>query len=282
MVLSSTFEIGELRFQSQTPESLSSYQNPTDFTAFTSIPNLSGITYNPFENEYVTVHQNQYCRLDDNFNELFCGSLACSDCEDISFLGVNGSFYEYAIVEEGGPQGSVIIAQSPISTHIIRLDQISTQTLTYAATLGGDSGEGVAYDAVNNIFYVCIEDPNMLVLAFNRPADSDDATYSNGSLVVTEALTTGQLNGILGNSADLSSCYFNQGTGRLWLMSDVASNISDVDLSGTLFDQIDLPDRQVEGFTFSADFKQLIVVTEPRDFQIYTNSDTIYSNSFEE
>ena len=267
--------------QALSPDDLSSYQDPAPFTALTSIVNLSGITYNPVADEYITVHQNKYCRLDNSLNELFCGSLACGDCEDISYLGVNGEFYEYAIVEEGGSEGSVIIAQSPMATHNVRLDQISTQTLTYAATAGGDSGEGVAYDAVNNIIYVCIEDPNMLVLAFNRPADNNDATYSDGSLSVTEALTTAQLNGLLGNSSDLSSCYFNHDTGRLLIMSDIAHNISDIDLSGTLFDQITLPDRQVEGFTFNADFKQLIVTSEPRDFQIYTNSDKVFGNGFE-
>jgi len=263
------------------PYPLSQYSNPTDNSQMTTEYNLSGITYNWISNEYITVHQNKYCRLDANFNQTFCGSLACGDCEDISFMGLNGDFYEYAIVEEGGPEGSVIIVQSPVSTHVIRLDQVETQTLTYAATAGGDSGEGVAYDPINNLFYVCIEDPNMQVLSFSRPNDTNDASYSDGSLVVTEALTTAQLNGLLGPSSDLSSCYFHETTGRLLLMSDVASNISDIGLNGSLFDQLDLPSGQVEGFTFNSDFNQLIVVREPRDYQIYFASDTIFTSGFE-
>lgn len=265
----------------QNPLALSQYQNPTDFADLTSIANLSGITYNPIAQEYISVHQDKFCRLDSNFNELFCGSLACGDCEDISYLGINGDFYEYAIVEEGGSEGSVIIVQAPIATNNIRLDQNSTQSLTYAATAGGDSGEGVAYDAINNIFYVCIEDPDMQVLAFNRPMNNNDATYSDGSLIVTEILSSIQLNSILGAFADLSSCYFNHQTGRLLLMSDTAHNLSDVDLSGNLMDQISLPDQQVEGFTFNAAFDQLIIVSEPNNYQVYFSSDVIYSNGFE-
>ncbi len=266
---------------SKSPQSLSNYQNPTDFADLTSIANLSGITYNPIANEYLTVHQDKFCRLDSNFNELACGSLACGDCEDISYLGTNADFYEYAIVEEGGSEGSVIIVQAPITTNNIRLDQNSTQSLTYAATAGGDSGEGVAYDAINNTFYVCIEDPDMQVLAFSRPMNNDDATYSDGSLIVTEVLSSAQLNTILGAFADLSSCYFNQKTGRLLLMSDTAHNLSDVDLSGNLIDQIDLPDQQVEGFTFNASFDKLIIVSEPNDYQIYFSSDVLFANGFE-
>lgn len=268
--------------QASTPYALSDYQNPTDFVALTSFTNLSGITYNWIADEYITVHQNRYCRLDSNLTEIVCRSLgACGDCEDITFIGINGDFYEYALVEEGGVEGSVIIAQSPVSTHNIRLDQISTQTLTYANTEGGDSGEGIAYDVLNGIFYVCIEDPRMQVLAFERPADTNNATFANGSLIVSEVLTAPQLESILGLGADLSSCYFNQSTGRLLLMSHIASNISDIDLNGVLFDQLDLPQGQLEGFTFNSDFRQLIVVREPRDYQVYFSSDMLFSSSFE-
>ena len=263
------------------PLALNNYSNPTDITQLTEEFNLSGITYNWIADEYVTVHQNKYCRLDNQLNVLFCGSLACGDCEDITFMGLNGEFYEYAVVEEGGAEGSVIIVQSPVSTHVLRFDQVDIQTLTYAATAGGDSGEGVAYDALNDLFYVCIEDPNMQVLSFARPNNSNDASYLDGSLVVSETLSFIQLTTILGSSADLSSCYFHETSGRLWLMSHIAHNISDVDLSGNLIDQLDLPVGQVEGFTFNNDFNQLIVVSEPRNHQIYYATDVIFSDGFE-
>lgn len=115
------------------PFALNNYSNPTAVTQLTEEFNLSGITYNWIADEYVTVHQNKYCRLDNQLNELFCGSLACGDCEDITFMGLNGDFYEYAIVEEGGSEGSVIIVQSPITTHILRFDQVDVQVLTYQA-----------------------------------------------------------------------------------------------------------------------------------------------------
>ena len=263
------------------PYSLDQYTNPTAVTSLTSISNLSGITYNWITNEYITVHQSSYCRLDSNLNETFCGSLACGDCEDIIFLGLNGDFYEYAIVEEGGAQGSVIIAQSPISTHNLRFDQIDTQLLTYAATAGGDSGEGIAYNPSNQTFYVCIEDPNMQVLSFSRPNNSNNASYENGSLTVTEVLSSAQLNSILGPSADLSSCYYNEVTGRLWLMSYIAHNISDVDLSGNLIEQLTLPQGQVEGFTFNSNYSEIIIVSEPNNHQIYFATDEIFSSGFE-
>lgn len=264
------------------PLPLSSYQNPTTPSTLSSVTNLSGITYNSAANQYITVHQNQYCRYDAQFNELGCSSLACGDCEDIHFLGTQGNFYEYAIVEEGGPEGSVMIAQAPVSTHNLRLDQIDVQILTYASTSGGDAGEGVAYDPVNEVFYVCIEDPQMQVLSFDRPAGSADATYANGSLVVSEVLSHAQLSAHLGPGADLSSCYFNVGTGRLLLMSHLAHNISDIDLTGQLLDQLELPQNQVEGFTFNADFTLLITVAEPNSYQIYyALSDLISADGFE-
>ncbi len=263
------------------PLPISSYQTPGEVTALTTTANLSGITYNWVADEYITVHQNQYCRLDGELNQLGCGSLACGDCEDITFIGTQGAFYEYALVEEGGVEGSVIIAQSPMTTHNLRLDQIETQTLTYANTAGGDSGEGVAFDPTHGIFYVCIEDPQMQVLSFNRPADTADATFADGSLVVTEVLSFAQLAGILGDGADLSSCYFDELTGRLLLMSHLAHNISDIDLSGNLFGQLSLPAIQVEGFTFNQDYTQLIMVAEPNNHQIYYSSDVIFMTGFE-
>ncbi|TDR20492.1 SdiA-regulated domain-containing protein [Marinicella litoralis] len=263
------------------PFPIENYQNPNDMVAWSSVANLSGITHNWVADEYVTVHQNQYCRFDAQLNELGCGSLACGDCEDISFLGTNGEFYEYALVEEGGAEGSVAIVQSPISTHNLRLDQVDVQWLTYANTAGGDAGEGVAYDALNQIFYVCIEDPQMQVLSFQRPTDSSDATFSDGSLVVTEALSFAQLSGLLGGGADLSSCYYDQLTGRLLLLSHIGHKLSDIDLSGVLHGQIELPQAQVEGFTFNADFTQLLVVAEPNLRQIYYASDVIFSDGFE-
>ena len=274
-----------LCFQSQAgsivPFPLENYENPTEVTQLTEQVNLSGITYNWIADEYITVHQNSYCRLDNQLNELFCGPLDCGDCEDIIFMGLNGAFYEYALVEEGGAQGSVIIVQAPVDTHILRFDEVSFQKLTYAPTVGGDSGEGVAYDPVNNIIYICIEDPNMQVLSFTRPSHNDDASYENGSLTITESLSTKQLASLLGPGADLSSCYFHESTGRLWLMSHIAHNISDVDLSGNLIHQLELPIGQVEGFTFNNDFNELIVVSEPRHYQIYFATDKIFSHGFE-
>ena len=274
-----------LQFAVANPANLKDYVVDGDFTQLTSEYNLSGITYNPVADQYVTVNQNRYCRLDSQFNELFCGVLSCGDCEDITYLGTNGQFYEYAIVEEGGPEGSVYIVQSPMDTHSIRIDLPGLQTLTYAATSGGDSGEGSAYDAANNRFFVCIEDPSMEVLVFDRPAHSNDATYADNSLVVATALDTKTLEGLLGTFADLSSCYFNHANGRLWLMSDTAHNLSVIDFQGNLHEQLTLPDRQVEGFTFNEDFSQLVVVTEPRDYQTYTADieviDLIFVDGFE-
>lgn len=158
---------------------------------------------------------------------------------------------------------------------------MSPGKLSHYTTAGGDSGEGVAYDTLNDLFYVCIEDPNMQVLSFSRPNNSDDVSYADGSLTVNESLSTSQLTTILGPGADLSSCYFHETTGRLWLMSHIAHNISDVDLSGNLMDQLDLPVGQVEGFTFNNDFNELIVVSEPRNHQIYYVTDVIFSDGFE-
>ncbi len=263
------------------PLPISSYQNPTTPSALSSVANLSGITYNWVANEYVSVHQNQYCRFDYQFNELTCGSLACGDCEDITFLGINGDFYEYALVEEGGAEGSVAIVQSPVDSHNIRLDQVDVQWLTYANTSGGDAGEGVAYDPFNHIFYVCIEDPQMQVLSFLRPLDDKDASFADGSLLVSESLSHSQLSGLLGAGADLSSCFFDEQTGRLLMMSHTAHNISDIDLFGQLHGQINLPQIQVEGFTFNNDYSQLIVVAEPNLYLTYFASDVVFSNGFE-
>lgn len=273
--------ISYMHLSSAAPFPLSNYQNPTPNSQLSTEFNLSGITYNWIAEQYVTVHQNKYCRFDVSFNQLFCGSLACGDCEDISFLGQNGDFYEYAIVEEGGPEGSVIIVQSPITTHVLRFDQVQTQLLTYAPTAGGDSGEGIAYDASTEVFYVCIEDPNMQVLSFIRPQHNNDVAYSDGSLLVNEVIASSQLTAILGAGADLSSCTFNEETGRLLLLSDIAHKLIDVDLSGQLFDQLELPDGQVEGFTFNDDFTQMVVVREPRDYQLYFAVGALFSDGFE-
>lgn len=279
--LSMVVEAGYFALMNASPLPIESYQNPTVITALSSVSNLSGITYNWAADEYITVHQSQYCRFDAQFNELACGSLACGDCEDITFIGTNGDFYEYALVEEGGSTGSVAIVQSPISSHNLRLDQIEVQWLTYANTVGGDAGEGLAYDPLNQLFYVCIEDPEMQVLSFERPSHNNDATFADGSLLVAEALSFAQLSDVLGIGADISSCYYHEVTGHLLLMSHTAHNLSEIDLLGVLHGQIDLPQIQVEGFTFNADFEQLIMVAEPNLYQIYYATEVIFIDGFE-
>ncbi len=58
-------------------------------------------------------------------------------------------------------------------------------------------------------------------------------------------------------------------------------NISDIDLFGQLNGQINLPQIQVEDFTFNADYPQLIVVAEQNLYLTYFASDVLFSHGFE-
>jgi uncharacterized protein YjiK len=100
-------------------------------------------------------------------------------------------------------------------------------------------------------------------------------------LLVTEVLSNAQLSAVIGNGRDLSSCFFDEVTGRLLLMSHFGHSISDVGLDGMLHGQIELPQIQVEGFTFNHDCSQLVMVAEPNLYQIYHAQDVIFIDDFE-
>ncbi len=59
-------------------------------------------------------------------------------------------------------------------------------------------------------------------------------------------------------------------------------NISEIDLFGQLHGQINLPQIQVESFTFNADYSRLIVVAEPNLYLAYFASDVLFSYGFEQ
>ena len=264
------------------PYELDSYTNASGFSALTSIPQLSGITYNWDADEYITVHQDSYCRLDANFNQLECASLGCpaGDCEDVSYLGVSGTDYEYAFVEEGGAETSVIIVKIPVNDHRIRIDKRPHQTLTFATTNGGDGGEGVAYNPATNTFYACVEDPDKVVYQFQRPVDFADKSFANGTLSVSTALSTAQLDAVLGTGTDLSSCYFNQRSNDLWLLQDIGQRIAVVSLDGALVDLLDLADAvKPEGLTFNAGFTTMVVVSEPNTYETFTHDGSVTTSA---
>ncbi len=237
------------------------------------------MTFNSANQQYIALYNgNGYFNVFDNdliFSKQIRNGGNGNDHEDLTFIGVTASgLHEYAIVDEYGRMFLGSIAADA------DLNYKNFQRITYASTpkLSNTGGEGVAYNKALDTFYICIEgryhsDPNkaspMKVYQFKRPASSADISYLDSGLSVTELFNAeSKLRPYI---SDISSCYFNNQSQNLLILSHVSEKIIEVNLNGDVQTSLDINEggRQFEGMTFNADFSQLLIVSEPKNYVLF-------------
>ena len=237
--------------------------------------NLSGITWNPDTASFMAVLDSSRTlfELDTDMSvlrEISLSNVDYSDTEDIAYLGQEADGTpSYAIVTE---EGVVYVGQVP-DDDSTAIDLDDWQTLIYNPDDAGNSGgEGVAYDPDTRTFWVCKERSPMGVQTFTRPTTDADATYEDGSLVVSEAFDAATL--LAGYVTDLSSCMFDPRTGRLLMLSQESDYVLDVATDGTVFGTLDVDDAGLskpEGLTLTTD-GGMVIVGEPNQWASYAYS----------
>ncbi len=234
--------------------------------------NLSGITWNPVTETFMAVLDGNRTlfELDENMvvlREISLTNVDHPDTEDIVYLDQNDDDEPtYAVVTE---EGVVYVGAVPDDGGT-EIDFDDWQTITYNADDAGNyGGEGIAYDADTQTFWVCKEKSPMGVQTFARPKTDADVSYDDGSLVVSEAFDADKL--LANYATDISSCMFDERAGRLLLLSHESDVVMDVATDGTVYDTLEIDKSGLskpEGLTLTTE-GDMVVVGEPDEWALY-------------
>ncbi|WP_299220262.1 SdiA-regulated domain-containing protein [uncultured Aquimarina sp.] len=244
------------------------YSSTTGLTSLSYVNNdLSGITWVPESNSFFMIQNSggRIWEVDNNFNLVRTISMSgFGDSEDIVYLGNN----EFAIVNEASKFyiGTIGSGTTSISAN-------DFQEITFDSPAGNVGPEGIAYDAVNEIFYIVKEKTPRKIYKINRPTNTGNITVTPEIPFDAETTFGG---GIMN---DLSAIYFDDLTNRLWILSHQSHNIVDVGTDGTIYGKLALADgSQHEGLTLDGN-GSLYVTSEANSYRVYekgTSSETDY------
>ena len=234
--------------------------------------NLSGITWNPATETFMAVLDGNRAlfELDTGMGvlrEIALSNVDYWDTEDIAYLGQDDAGAStYAIVTE---EGVVYLGTVPDDGSTV-VDLASWQIITYSADdMGNSGGEGIAYDADTDTFWVCKEQSPMAVWTFARPTTDEDVSYEDGSLTVSEAFDADAL--LASHARDLASCMFDPRTRRLLLLSQQSDVVLDVATDGTVFGTLDIDETGLskpEGLTLTTS-GDMVIAGEPNQWARY-------------
>ena len=221
---------------------------------------LSGVTINKNSNSIYMIENDEgkIWQLDTNINHIqtILGG-QFGDEEDIVYLNND----DFAIVTE---EGDLYIGNLDVGDNDIEPDNF--QKITFSENDGNNGAEGVAYDSLNQIFYIVKEKEPMAFYVFQRPNHGNDTTLSVEIPFDAEIVFSGIMN-------DLSSIVFDYRTNRVLIVSDESHKIVDVDPSnGLVLGEMNLSGmEQPEGICFLNYNYDLLVVGEPNYYTIYSN-----------
>lgn len=240
--------------------SIGGYKIKTAFKTLSFIPNdLSGITY--------VEDSNSFFLIDNGFGSIYevdpafklirkIKTKGFGDSEDIVYLGN----HEFAIVNEHSK-----LYIGTISADVITLNAIDFQEITFDTYKGNQGAEGVAFDITTQTFYIVKEERPRKLYSFVRPAHKNNVTIKPSFPFDIQRIPYPRL------TQDLSAITFNPLTGRLLILSDRDYRVMDIDLDGTVYGVLQLPQRkQPEGITLDNNLN-LYIVGEPNNYTIFNN-----------
>jgi len=222
---------------------------------------LSGVTFNRTNNKLLMIKDDDGIIWESTTNMEITRLLSGADfgdSEDIVYLGNS----EYAIVTE---EGRLYIGLIHENDMIIQPD--SFQEIIFDPHDGNDGAEGVAYDSLNQKFYVVKEKNPMKFGTFDRPSHNNDISIE--MMIPFDAES--QFYGLVD---DLSSITFDYRTNRVLILSDDSQRVLDVDpLNGNIWGVMDVDGMEKgEGLTFINDNYDLLIVGEPNYYTLYSSS----------
>ena len=178
------------------------------------------------------------------------------DEEDLVYLNYNN----FAIVTE---EGNLYIGSLDVGENDIDPDDF--QKITFSQHDGNNGAEGIAYDSLNQIFYIVKEKEPMAFYSFQRPDHENDTTIAVNIPFNAETIFYGIID-------DLSSITFDYRTNRVLILSDESQKIIDVDpLNGLIFGELTINGmEQPEGLCFLNNH-DILIVGEPNFYTTYSN-----------
>ena len=220
---------------------------------------LSGVTINKNNNNLYMIENDEgkIWQLDTNINyiQTILGG-QFGDEEDLVYLNYNN----FAIVTE---EGNLYIGSLDVGENDIDPDDF--QKIIFSQHDGNNGAEGIAYDSLNQIFYIVKEKEPMAFYSFQRPDHENDTTIAVNIPFNAETIFYGIID-------DLSSITFDYRTNRVLILSDESQKIFDVDpLNGLIFGELTINGmEQPEGLCFLNNH-DILIVGEPNFYTTYSN-----------
>jgi uncharacterized protein YjiK len=234
---------------------------------------LSGITYNPLTNSVFMVVNGT-----PQINEFSVDGTWRRTITMSGFIDTEGITWMYgtkfAVTEERSPYDIIIVDIGPSTTSITKTGgTVIDPAITFVSNLGF---EGISYDPVNDWFYVVSE--------------ANAAGTAGGGGRVFKILMDGSfteyttLNSALfsAGATDLADIAYDRASGHLFVLSQEAETVYEVDLSGNIYDTMAISKYfQPEGFALSWDNSQMFIVGETNEYSYFNRGAASTSVSYE-
>ena len=240
---------------------LSNYTQEIPSTTISWISDdLSGVAFNTSTNNLFMIEDDDGVIWETDINIEYLRTVIggeFGDVEDIEYL----NNHEFAIVTEEGRLYIGLIGNDDNS-----IDPDIFQEIIFDTHDENNGAEGVAFDSLNQLYFVVKEKDPMAFYIFQKPAHNNDTTMTPDIPFNAET----EFSGIV---SDLSSIAFDYRTNRVLILSDESQKLIDVNpWSGEIYGILNLDDmEQPEGVCFINDNFDLLIVGEPNAYTIYSN-----------
>lgn len=247
-----------------------------------AITNLSGMAYSPPTQSYFAIRNNESLMHEfkgpgkatrDIKLVGWDATLNEHDLEDIAYLGRNeiSGNPEFALVNEIGELYIGEIPPAPASGPDELLKSRFKRVTFHKMKHDNKGPEGVAYDRATQTFWAVKEGDKTgkEIYKFARPLDHDYVADPTGKLT-GEIDVSNRLQAVFeADSAldvgDLSSIHFDEGTGRLLILSQVSAVLLDVTQTGVIRNRFKLSgsnSKNLEGVTMGP-ARNIVLTGEP-------------------
>ena len=246
-----------------------SYYKYTNVYATTSVvinDQISDITYNELSGTLMLVNNFPTSAYEIDVNGNLLRSIVLSGFTDVEGIAwLSGGLYAFAEENVGSLSSRIVVIDIDSAATNININAGRIFTTHISAANSGI--EGLAYNSSTNTIYYATKKP-----------------YNNVWLIYTLNLTT-SAQGVLCNITalstnygitDISSLYYNNSSGRLFVMSQEQNCVVQIDTNGNYIDIIPINGTRPEGLAFTPNLSVMYVAGEPSEYYKYIASN--YTN----